>query len=210
MFRTRIKICGITNLADALNAIASGADALGFNFYPESARYIRPDEAAILSSKIPAFVSRVGLFVNEAESNLAEILEIVNLDLLQFHGDESASYCEATDRPYIKALRATTPEGIATAADEFTNSRAILIDSAVDGQFGGTGQAFDWDLVPDLGKPVVIAGGLNSENVGSVIRKLHPYGVDVSGGVEKSKGQKDLAKMKAFARAVAMADGEAT
>ena len=208
MPRTRVKICGITNAQDAANAVACGVDALGFNFYQGSARYIDPETAAAITSMLPAFVTTVGLFVDESPERVAEVLGAVSIDLLQFHGDETADYCEEIRRPYIKALRATSADEIKRQAANFSGARALLLDSDIDGQFGGTGETFDWRMVPRLSKPVIVAGGLNANNVFEAIRLIHPYGVDVSGGVEGSKGVKELKLVKAFMSAVESADRE--
>ena len=206
MTRTRIKICGITNHEDAANAVASGADALGFNFYKRSPRYISPEKAAEICAKVPAFVTTVGLFVNEPLVDVNRILREVGLGLLQFHGDETPEYCESLGYPYMKALRATSGDQIKEEAQSFESSQGILVDTATDGQFGGTGKTFDWSLLPDLGQPLVLAGGLVAANVGAAIAATHPYAVDVSGGVERSKGVKDMAEMKKFVEAVQAAD----
>ncbi len=206
MTRTRIKICGITNHEDAANAVACGADALGFNFFKESKRYISPGKAAEICEQVPAFVATVGLFVNEPLADVNRIIESLRLDLVQFHGDETPDYCDSVGHPYMKALRATTREQIEVEAQSFEAAQAILVDTATDGQFGGTGKTFDWSMLPDLGKPVVLAGGLDATNVGAAIAVTHPYAVDVSSGVELRRGVKNLAKMKEFVEAVQIAD----
>ena len=206
MTRTRIKICGITNHEDAANAVACGADALGFNFFKESKRYISPGKAAEICEQVPAFVATVGLFVNEPLADVNRIIESLRLDLVQFHGDETPDYCDSVGHPYMKALRATTREQIEVEAQSFEAAQAILVDTATDGQFGGTGKTFDWSMLPDLGKPVVLAGGLDATNVGSAIAVTHPYAVDVRSGVELRRGVKNLAKMKEFVEAVQIAD----
>jgi len=204
--RTRIKICGITNHEDAANAVASGADALGFNFFTGSTRYISPEKAAEICAQVPAFVATVGLFVNEPIADVNRIIASLRLGLVQFHGDETPEYCDSVGHPYMKALRATNRDQIAVEAQSFETAQAILVDTATDGQFGGTGKTFDWSMLPDLGKPVVLAGGLDATNVGAAIAVTHPYAVDVSGGVERSRGVKDVAKMKKFVEAVQSAD----
>ena len=206
MTRTRIKICGITNHEDAANAVACGADALGFNFFKESKRYISPGKAAEICEQVPAFVATVGLFVNEPLADVNRIIESLRLDLGQFHGDETPDYCDSVGHPYMKALRATTREQIEVEAQSFEAAQAILVDTATDGQFGGTGKTFDWSMLPELGKPVVLAGGLDATNVGAAIAVTHPYAVDVSSGVELRRGVKNLAKMKEFVEAVQIAD----
>jgi phosphoribosylanthranilate isomerase len=204
--RTRIKICGITNHEDAANAVASGADALGFNFFKGSTRYISPGKAAEICAQVPAFVATVGLFVNEPLADVNRIIGSLRLGLVQFHGDETPEYCDSVGHPYMKALRATNRDQIKVEAQSFETAQAILVDTATDGQFGGTGKTFDWSMLPDLGKPVVLAGGLDATNVGAAIAATHPYAVDVSGGVERSRGVKDVAKMKKFVEAVQSAD----
>ena len=206
MTRTRIKICGITNHEDAANAVAAGADALGFNFFKGSARYISPGKAAEICAQVPAFVATVGLFVNEPLADVNRIIGSLRLGLVQFHGDETPEYCDSVGHPYMKALRATNRDQIKVEAQSFETAQAILVDTATDGQFGGTGKTFDWSMLPDLGKSVVLAGGLDATNVGAAIAATHPYAVDVSGGVERSRGVKDVAKMKKFIEAVQSAD----
>jgi phosphoribosylanthranilate isomerase len=204
--RTRIKICGITNHEDAASAVASGADALGFNFFKGSTRYISPGKAAEICAQVPAFVATVGLFVNEPLADVNRIIRSLRLGLVQFHGDETPEYCNSMGHPYMKALRATSRDQIKVEAQSFEMAQAILVDTATDGQFGGTGKIFDWSMLPDLGKPLVLAGGLDAFNVGAAIAATHPYAVDVSGGVERSRGVKDVAKMKKFVEAVQSAD----
>jgi phosphoribosylanthranilate isomerase len=204
--RTRIKICGITNHEDAANAVAAGADALGFNFFKGSARYISPGKAAEICAQVPAFVATVGLFVNEPLADVNRIIGSLRLGLVQFHGDETPEYCDSVGHPYMKALRATNRDQIKVEAQSFETAQAILVDTATDGQFGGTGKTFDWSMLPDLGKSVVLAGGLDATNVGAAIAATHPYAVDVSGGVERTRGVKDVAKMKKMMEAVQSAD----
>ena len=206
MTRTRIKICGITNHEDAANAVAAGADALGFNFFKGSVRYISLGKAAEICAEVPAFVATVGLFVNEPLADVSRIIGTLRLGLAQFHGDETPEYCESVGHPYIKALRATSREQVKLEAQCFQSAQAILIDTATGGQFGGTGKTFDWSILPDLGKPLVLAGGLDAANVGAAIAATHPYAVDVSGGVERAGGVKDVEKMTNFVEAVRSAD----
>ncbi len=206
MTRTRIKICGITNHEDAANAVTCGADALGFNFYKGSSRYISPSLAAEICAQLPVFVTTIGLFVNEPLEDVNRTIKGLRLGLLQFHGDETPEYCDSLGYPYMKALRATNKEQIVAEAQSFGSSQAILVDTAAGGQFGGTGKTFDWRMLPDLGKPLVLAGGLDATNVRAAISATHPFAVDVSGGVERSKGVKDLVKMKKFVEAVQIAD----
>ena len=206
MTRTRIKICGITNHEDAANAVASGADALGFNFFKGSVRYISIGKAAEICADVPAFVATVGLFVNEPLADVKRIIGTLRLGLAQFHGDETPEYCESFGHPYMKALRATSREQLKLEAQCFQSAQAILVDTATGDQFGGTGKTFDWSMLPYLGKPLVLAGGLDEANVGAAIAATHPYAVDVSGGVERVRGVKDVAKMKNFVEAVQAAD----
>jgi phosphoribosylanthranilate isomerase len=199
----RSKICGITRIEDALLAIAAGADALGFVFYPQSPRAVTIAQAQTIIAALPPFVTTVGLFVNARRSQLNALLELLPLDLLQFHGDETPADCAGYQRPYIKALRVKPDDDIAQLAAPYTQASGILLDTFVPGVPGGTGAAFDWSLVPrNLPKPIILAGGLTAQNVFAAIAQVQPYAVDVSGGVEASKGIKDDAKVEAFLRAV--------
>lgn len=199
----RSKICGITRIEDALAAAEAGADAIGLVFYPQSPRAVTIERARAIIAALPPFVTTVGLFVDASRCELGEILDAVPLDLLQFHGDESAADCEGHNRPYIKALRVKAGDDIAAQIDSYANASGILLDTFVAGVPGGTGQAFDWSLVPrGLKRPIILAGGLTAENVRDAIDQVRPYAVDVSGGVEASKGIKDSEKIRAFMRAV--------
>lgn len=206
MTRTRIKICGITREEDLDAALSAGADAIGFVFYPKSPRALTPLRATELARRVPPFVSRVGLFVNEDEDTVAATMEIVPLELLQFHGDEDSAYCEEFGKPYIKAARVRPGLDLVEFARSFSSAQALLLDAYVEG-YGGAGQTFDWSLIPgDLPLPVILSGGLTAENVGDAIRRLHPWAVDVSSGVEVAKGVKDAARIAAFIAAVKSAD----
>lgn len=197
--RTRCKICGITNLDDALLAIDAGADALGFVFYDKSPRYVSPEEAATICAQLPPFVTRVGLFVDHSAELVTEISKHVELDLLQFHGDESPEFCKQFDRPYIKAVRVRAGSDFAEAQARYTESQALLVDTYRAGVPGGTGEAFDWGLLPaERSMPLILAGGLNPDNVRRAIATVSPYAVDVSGGVEREKGKKDGQKVLKF------------
>ncbi len=199
----RSKICGITRLEDGLAAVAAGADAIGLVFYARSPRAVSIEQARAIVTGLPPFVTTVGLFVDMPQRDIEAVLAAVPLDLLQFHGDESAVECEALGRPYIKALRVRAQDDVAALVDAYPGARAVLLDTFVDGVPGGTGQAFDWALVPaTLSKPVILAGGLTPGNVAAAIAQVRPYAVDVSGGVEASKGIKDATKVKDFVRAV--------
>ncbi|MBF0639056.1 phosphoribosylanthranilate isomerase [Pseudomonas protegens] len=199
----RSKICGITRIEDALAAVAAGADAIGLVFYAKSPRAVNVQQARAIIAALPPFVTSVGLFVNASRCELGEILDAVPLDLLQFHGDESADDCEGYHRPYIKALRVKAGDDIAAACLAYPRASGILLDTYVEGVPGGTGEAFDWSLVPQgLSKPIILAGGLTPDNVAAAIARVRPYAVDVSGGVEQGKGIKDPAKIQAFMQAV--------
>ncbi|MFC3944381.1 phosphoribosylanthranilate isomerase [Pseudomonas gingeri NCPPB 3146 = LMG 5327] len=203
MSAVRSKICGITRIEDALAAVEAGADAIGFVFYAKSPRAVTFQQARAIIAALPPFVTTVGLFVNASRCELGEILDAVPLDLLQFHGDETSEQCEGFHRPYIKALRVKAGDDIAAACRAYPGASGILLDTYVEGVHGGTGEAFDWSLVPQgLSKPIILAGGLTVENVGDAIARVRPYAVDTSGGVERSKGIKDPAKIKAFIQAV--------
>ena len=202
MTAVRVKICGITRTEDALAAAAAGADAIGLVFYSKSPRAVSVERARAIIAALPPFVTTVGLFVDAERTELQRILDQVPLDLLQFHGDESAEECEGFNRPYIKALRVKAGDDIAAQVNRFPGASGILLDTYVEGVPGGTGEAFDWSLVPQaLAKPVILAGGLHAGNVAAAVNRVRPYAVDVSGGVEASKGIKDAAKIAAFIRA---------
>ena len=195
----RSKICGITRIEDALAAVAAGADAIGFVFYAKSPRAVTAVQARAIIAALPPFVTTVGLFVNATACELNETLDAVPLDLLQFHGDETPEQCEGYHRPYIKALRVKAGDDIAGACNAYASASGILLDAYVEGVPGGTGQAFDWSLIPQgLSRPIILAGGLTVDNVVQAIDQVRPYAVDVSGGVEKSKGIKDHDKIRAF------------
>ncbi len=203
MSAVRSKICGITRIEDALAAVEAGADAIGFVFYAKSPRAVTVQQARAIIAALPPFVTTVGLFVNASRCELREVLDAVPLDLLQFHGDESVADCEGWHRPYIKALRVKAGDDIAAACDAYPSASGVLLDTYVEGVPGGTGEAFDWSLIPQgLSKPLILAGGLTPENVADAVARVRPYAVDVSGGVEASKGIKDHAKIRAFINAV--------
>lgn len=209
--RVRSKICGITRVEDALAAVEAGADAIGLVFYAKSPRAVSVEQAAEIVQALPPFVTSVGLFVNMPREQLQAVLQQVPLDLLQFHGDESPAECEGYGRPYIKALRVRPGENVAAAMAPYAGARGILLDTFVEGVPGGTGAAFDWSLVPQgVARPIILAGGLEAHNVAAAIRQVRPYAVDVSGGVEASKGIKDAGKIRAFVKSVrdAQCDGD--
>lgn len=195
----RIKICGITRVEDALVAAEAGADAIGLVFYPPSPRAVSVDQARRIIAALPPFVTTVGLFVNAGRDELNRILDAVPLDLLQFHGDESSAECEGYGRRYLKALRVQPGDDVLAGMARYPGAAGILLDTFVAGVPGGTGETFDWTRVPARsGRPLVLAGGLTAENVRVAIAQARPYAVDVSGGVECSKGIKDAQKVRAF------------
>ena len=198
--RTRIKICGITRIEDALAAATAGADAIGLVF-ADSPRRVSIEQARAVCAALPPFITTVGLFVDAPEAQVREILGQVPLDLLQFHGRESPEDCQRFGRPYIKAIRMQVGVDLRAAAQRFQRAAGLLLDSYHPQMAGGSGESFDWALVPpDLGKPVILAGGLTPENVARAIAVVRPYAVDVSSGVEQDKGIKDAAKIAAFIR----------
>lgn len=203
--RTRVKICGVTRRQDAEFAIEMGADALGFVFYAPSPRAVSIAQAVEICRGLPPFVSLVGLFVNAEPAEVNATLKRVPLDLLQFHGDESSQFCEQFDKPFIKAVRMKQPEDLQKAVKNYQQANALLLDSFQAGVPGGTGQTFDWSMITQIDKPLILAGGLSAENVATAIRQIRPYGVDVSGGVESAKGIKSNEKIRAFMQEVANA-----
>lgn len=197
--QTRLKICGITSKEDAVYAAESGADAIGLVFYEPSPRSVTMEQAEDIVAGLPPFVTTVGLFVDAEASFVEEVLEKVPLDLLQFHGDESPDYCNSFARPYMKAIRMRADVDLQQEAARYATARALLVDAYQPGVPGGTGKTFDWERIPSgLDKPLVLAGGLNADNVESAIRQVHPWAVDVSGGVEREKGVKDHLKVYRF------------
>lgn len=205
--RTRIKICGITNVDDALAAVAAGVDAIGLVFYPGSPRAVTVEAARAICTALPPFVTSVGLFVDTEPAQIQEILRGVPLDLLQFHGTETPAFCTQFARPYIKALRMRGDVDLLREVHEFSAAQGLLLDTYRDGVAGGTGEVFDWQRIPpELRARVVLAGGLNPANVGAAVEQIRPYAVDVSGGVESSLGRKDANKIQQFVAAVYRAD----
>lgn len=194
----RIKICGLTRKQDVQDAVAAGADALGFVLYAPSPRAVTAEQAAQLLQSVPAFVTSVALFVNESAEEIKRVLSICPFDLLQFHGDESADFCRQFNRPYMKAIRVRSASDIEDAVQQYPDSKALLLDAYVENLPGGTGQAFDWRLIPQLSVPWVLAGGLKANNVAAAINQVQPFAVDISGGVEASKGIKDRQKIQEF------------
>ena len=204
--KTRIKICGLTREEDVDAAVAAGADAIGFVFYPPSPRYVTPQRAAELAQRIPPFVDVVGLFVNESPEIVAAACEALPINILQFHGDEDPAYCRQFARPYLRAARVRPGLDLVEFASSFPDARGLLLDAFVEG-YGGGGHVFDWTLIPpNLPSYLVLSGGLTADNVGDAVQRVRPVAVDVSSGVEMSKGIKDHAKIAAFVAAVRAAD----
>jgi len=204
---TRIKICGITRPEDALAVASCGADALGLVFHEKSPRHITLQQAARVAAVVPPFVTLVGLFVNPAEDAVREVLDQVPLDILQFHGEEEPEFCVRFGRPYLKAIRMRRDVDLIQCAARYADAQGLLLDAFVEGAHGGTGAMLDWALIPrNVPLPVILAGGLHAGNVAEAIRLVQPYAVDVSSGVEVSKGIKDAAKIAAFINEVKQAD----
>jgi phosphoribosylanthranilate isomerase len=208
MKRTRIKICGLTREADVDAAVAAGADAVGFNLWPRSPRHVTAQRAATLAARLPPFVAPVLLFVNATTPELAAGMHAVPQALLQFHGDETPEICRAAARPYIRAARMGPQFDLLDFAERFASATALLLDTHVEG-YGGSGKVFDWSRIPrNVPCPVVLSGGLNPANVTDGIARVRPYAVDVSSGVEASKGVKDAELMRRFCEAVRAADAQ--
>lgn len=204
---TRIKICGITREQDLHAAVAAGADALGFVFYAKSPRNIDIRQAAELLAVLPPFVTSVGLFVDPTAEGVREVLGQAPLDVLQFHGDETPEFCAQFGRPYLKAIRVRPGVDLIECATRYADAQGLLLDAYVDGVQGGTGELFDWALIPrQLSLPVILSGGLHAGNVAAAMRAVRPYAVDVSSGVEAAKGIKDGAKIVAFIKEVKQID----
>jgi phosphoribosylanthranilate isomerase len=195
----RVKICGITRMQDLEAACEAGADALGFVFYEKSPRHLAIESAAALVRALPPFVQSVGLFVDAAPAFIESVLSRVPLDLLQFHGDEAPADCARYGRPYIKAIRVRPDTDLLKCAADYDAARGLLLDAYVSGVPGGTGERFDWSLIPaNLPRPVVLSGGLTPENIAEAVHQVRPWAVDVSSGVEASKGIKDPQKIAQF------------
>jgi phosphoribosylanthranilate isomerase len=201
--RTRVKICGLTRPSDAQAAAAAGVDAIGVVFYAKSPRAVDIAQAMAVVAALPPFVTSVGLFVDPSPAFVAEVLAAVPLDILQFHGDEAPDACDAFGRPWVKALRVRPGIDLMREAERYVRAQALLLDAYRPGVPGGTGERFDWGLIPPELRPrVVLAGGLSPDNVAEAIRRVRPYAVDVSGGVESARGIKDSAKIDAFMQGV--------
>ena len=209
MNRVRVKICGITRVEDGLAAARLGADAIGFVFHPESARAVTPDQALEISRRLPPFVARVALFLDASDDEVAHVVATLRPDLLQFHGAEAPEFCRGFAMPYLKSVPMGDADvDLAAWAEAYGDSQGLLLDANRVGQAGGSGETFDWSaerVLPD--RPVVVAGGLNADNVGAAIRRFEPYAVDTSSGVESAPGIKDTQRMSDFMRAVTKSTG---
>jgi phosphoribosylanthranilate isomerase len=204
---TAVKICGITRIEDALSAVRHGAHAIGLVFYRPSPRFVEPDAAAAIVRALPPFVTPVGLFVDAKEEEVRAVAARSGIRLLQFHGAETSAFCDRFDLPYMKAVRVRPGVDLLQYARDFGNAKALLLDAFHESLHGGTGTVFDWNLIPrDLPLPIVLSGGLTADNVGEAIRRVRPCAVDVSSGVEASKGIKDARKVAAFFTGVRDAD----
>jgi len=203
--RTRVKICGITRHDDGLAAAAAGADAIGLVF-AKSPRQVTPEQAHTIAAAMPPFVSVVALFVDADPEAVRRVLGSVRIDLLQFHGSETPEYCRQFSKPYIKAVSMSEAVDVTSQASVYADAAGLLLDTHNADMAGGSGRAFDWSRIPaDLPKPVILAGGLNPDNVTEAVTRVRPYAVDVSSGVEREKGIKDAGRIRAFIEAVGKA-----
>jgi len=201
--QTRIKFCGMTSQQDVQNAIALGVDALGFVFVQKSLRNLSIEQAKILLRNIPPFAVKVGLFMDAEASEVQNVMAQLHLDLLQFHGEESEEFCKQFVWPYLKAVPMGSTVSATDFCANFPSATGFVLDSHSLGQMGGSGEAFDWSKIPqNLDKPMILAGGLEPNNVAEAIRVARPYAVDVSSGIEASKGIKDFVKMEHFIKEV--------
>ena len=215
MNRTRIKFCGITRVEDMEQAVSLGVDAVGLVFAPGSPRHVDVQQACTLIDRCGPFVTRVGLFMDQDAGTIKNITKHVPLDMLQFHGNESEQFCTSFGMPYLKSVAMGSLKNDCSANNQLSESKdacgyltasALLLDSHELGQPGGSGKTFDWQNVPVFNLPIIVAGGLNAVNVGDAIKQLKPYAVDVSSGIESSKGKKDINKMRDFVKSVRIAN----
>ena len=205
--RTRTKICGITREQDVHAVAQNGADALGLVFYAKSPRHVTVQQAVELAKVVPPFVTLVGLFVNPGVDEICEVLGNVPLDVLQFHGEETPLFCAQFGRPWLKAIRVKPGADLVECAARYAGAQGLLLDAFVEGTHGGTGASFDWGMIPrNLPLPLILSGGLHAGNVADAIKAVRPYAVDVSSGVEASKGIKDAEKIAAFIKEVKRVD----
>jgi phosphoribosylanthranilate isomerase len=198
MRSVRVKICGLRRMQDVTAAVAAGADALGFVFVPASARCVDPKLARELCRQVPAFISRVGLFLDQEAEYVNRVLQEVPLSLLQFHGRENAAFCRQFGRPYVKAIALDCDDAVAVAEQAYADAAGILVDSHQPGGLGGTGKRADWERIRPAQMPLILAGGLNPGNVRQAVRAVRPWAVDVSSGVETAPGIKDADAIRRF------------
>ena len=205
--RTRIKFCGLTTPSDARAAAAAGADAIGLVFYPPSPRHLDLDRARAIALATPPFVTRVALFVDPTPETVLQVTSAVPIEVLQFHGAETADFCGQFGKPYLKAMRVHPGLDLIESLSQYGSAAGWLLDAYVADRVGGTGRGFDWSLIPaELARPLVLSGGLESANVAAALQAVRPWAVDVSSGIERAPGIKDHAKMHRFARAVRAAE----
>lgn len=201
--RTRVKICGLTSIDDAKAAVDAGADAIGLMFYKPSPRYVPLSMAEQIIAKVGPFVTTTAVLVDMPAEEIKELLKRLPVQLLQFHGNEPASFCEQFERPYIKAIRMKPDLDVIAEMQQYSSAQGVLLDAYQPGVPGGTGESFDWDRVPQSSdKPIILAGGLKPDNVETAVKQVLPYAVDVSGGVESSPGKKDANKIQQFIKNV--------
>lgn len=201
--RTRVKICGITRPEDGVAAASHGADAIGLVFYAASPRAVSIQQAQAIVARLPAMVTVVALFVDADSDEITRVLSQVDIDLIQFHGNETVDECERYQRRYIKAVRMSDDMDLNVVFDQYTDAAGILVDSYHQGIAGGSGESFDWQRIPQqFAGRIILAGGLDNTNVASAIKTVQPYAVDVSSGVESEKGIKDEGRIEAFMRGV--------
>jgi phosphoribosylanthranilate isomerase len=207
--RTRVKICGITRVEDALTASRFGVDAIGLVFYAKSPRNIDTEKALAICHALPAFVTVVALFKDADEGFVRSVIDAVPIDLLQFHGSETEDFCLQFSKPYIKAIGMVGQKDVAAFAGQYPSARGLLLDSHAIGEDGGSGHVFDWGTIPEeIRNQITLAGGLTADNVAQAITQVRPFAVDISSGVESSGGIKDEALVKVFMNEVKRVDCE--
>lgn len=207
--RTRVKICGITQPEDAVSAAQLGADAIGLVFYAKSPRSVSIDQARSICDALPGFVTTVALFLNPDDEWVRQVVANVKIDLLQFHGTETVNFCESFAKPYIKALGVSGEDNVVERVESYASARSVLLDSHVHGAAGGTGETFAWLSIPEeLRRNIILAGGLNPDNVAQAIQQVRPYAVDLSSGVESAPGIKDINLMTRLMQEIKRVDCE--
>lgn len=207
--RTRVKICGITRPEDAVSAAQLGADAIGLVFYAKSPRSVSIDQARSICDALPGFVTTVALFLNPDDEWVRQVVANVKIDLLQFHGTETVNFCESFAKPYIKALGVSGEDNVVERVKSYASARSVLLDSHVHGAAGGTGETFAWLSIPEeLRRNIILAGGLNPDNVAQAIQQVRPYAVDLSSGVESAPGIKDINLMTRLMQEIKRVDCE--